>query len=262
MIQKTADVLYYLSENLQGATLTEIAAALGFPRTTVFDILKTLMANDFVHYIDGAKKLYGIGSAVYTIGMAYLDSSRLFIIAKPYLILLADKYEKTTFISKRHDDRFTFVYKYDSPYAKIATSNIGDKKMLHSTSIGKCFLAFDASAEPLIETIELVPFTKYTITSRETLKAHLEEIRSLGYSYEFQESNEHIACLAAPIYTNARMIGTISMTGLHNEDEDFASQGNELAQIAKVISGQLAQNISHSPEFVYTESVTPVFLDR
>jgi DNA-binding IclR family transcriptional regulator len=239
MIQKTIDVLFYLSANPRGAKLTEIAEKLEIPKTTVFDILKTLMKNDFVHYINAPKKIYGIGSQIYAIGMTYLDSSSLFTIAKPYLTLLADKYEKTTFISKRHHDRVTCVYKYASPYAKAPTGNIGDQKMLHSTSIGKCYLAFDAAAAPLIDTIELLPSTPYTITSREELKKQIQQIRGLGYSLERRESHELMACLAAPIYNRGAMVGTISMTGFFREGEDFSSQGNELAQLAKIISEQL-----------------------
>jgi DNA-binding IclR family transcriptional regulator len=239
MVQKTVDVLFYLSNHPGGSKLSAIADELQFPKTTVHDILKTLMKNDFVHYIDGEKKSYGIGSQIYAIGIVYLESSSLFLIAKPYLILLADKYEKTTFIAKRHNDRITCVYKYASPYAKAPTGNIGDQKRLHSTAIGKCYLAFDPEAAPLVDTIDLVSFTPHTITSREALKEHLERLRSLGYSYEQRESHERMACVAAPVFSAGRMVGTISMTGWYKPEEDFSSQGNEIAQLAGIISQQL-----------------------
>ena len=47
MIQKTINVLDYLSSRPKGATLSAIANDLGYPKTTVFDILKTLLLNDF-----------------------------------------------------------------------------------------------------------------------------------------------------------------------------------------------------------------------
>jgi DNA-binding IclR family transcriptional regulator len=241
VVQKTIDVLSYLSNHPKGEKLSAIAQALQYPKTTVHDILKTLMGNDYVQYINAEKKIYGIGAQMYTIGITYLESSNLFITAKPYLILLADKYEKTTFLAKRHHDRVICVYKYASPYAKAPTGNIGDQKRLHSTAIGKCYLAFDPQAAPLIETIELIRFTPYTITTRELLKENLQRIRSLGYSYEQRESHERMACLAAPIFSHAAMVGTLSMTGWYKEDDDIATQGNEIAQLAKLISVQLDQ---------------------
>ncbi|MDR3335052.1 MAG: IclR family transcriptional regulator [Treponema sp.] len=239
MIQKTVDILFYLAANSKGAKLTEIADKLQIPKTTVFDILKTLVKNDFVHYLNVQKKVYGIGSQIYAIGMTYLDSSNLLTIAKPYLTLLADKYEKTTFIAKRHHDKVICIYKYASPSTKAPTSNINDRKMLHSTAIGKCYLAFDTGAYSLIDTIELIPRTPYTITSRERLKEQVQQIQALGYSYERQESHEKMACVAAPIYDHGAMVATISMTGFYREDEDFSAQGNELVQLAGIISGQM-----------------------
>ena len=71
MIQKNIDILKYLSNHAEGATLTEIATALDFPKTTVFDILKTLKANDFVHYVNAKTKSYGVGAQCYAVGMTY-----------------------------------------------------------------------------------------------------------------------------------------------------------------------------------------------
>jgi DNA-binding IclR family transcriptional regulator len=194
--------------------------------------------------VNPEKKDYIMGSRVYTMGIIYLESSGLLTIAKPYLALLADKYEKTTFIAKRSLDRAVCIYKYASIHAKAPTNTIGDQKRLHSTAIGKCFLAFDPAAAPLIETIELVPFTPHTIVSREGLRANIENIRSLGYSWEQRESHEMMACLAAPLYNKGSMIGTISMTGWYNPNEDTAVQGNEIAQLAGIISQQIDKEVN------------------
>ncbi len=240
MVQKTIDVLTFLSKNAQGMTMSEISEGLSIPKTTTFDILKTLKENDFVHLINPKKKTYGIGAQSYAVGMTYLKTSNLFMIAQPFLVELADKYQKTTFIAKRHGEEFTFVYKYESPLSKVVTANTGDKKQLHSTSIGKCFLAFDPGAFDLIETITLTRYTKHTFTDRDKLRENIEEIRELGYSFESRESQEHMACIAAPIYNYANsMVATISMSGLYEEKEDLHQQGLELKKLAQVISTQL-----------------------
>lgn len=239
MVQKTIDVLSYLAKSTKGANLSLIATELGYPKTTVHDILKTLLDNNFIQYVNPEKKIYIIGARVYTMGITYLESSNLVRIAKPYLTLLADKYEKTTFIAKRSYDRAFCIYKYDSLHSRAPTGTVGDMKLLHSTSIGKCYLAFDTEAAPLIETIELPSFTPYTITSRGKLRENIEEIRKLGFSWEQRESHELMACLAAPLFSRKSMIATISMTGLYREDEDYTAQGSEIAQLANIISQQL-----------------------
>jgi DNA-binding IclR family transcriptional regulator len=242
MVQKTIDILNYLASRPQGTSLSSIVRDLRYPKTTVHDILKTLLLNNFVQYKKTSKKTYCVGAQVYTIGIGYLESSSLFQTAKPYLSLLADKYEKTTFLAKRHNDRVICIYKYASLHAKAPTGNIGDQKRLHCTAIGKCYLAFDSEAASLIETIDLPSVTPYTITDRKQLVKHIFELRKLGYSWEQREAHIKMACLAAPIYAQGIMIGTISMTGWYREDEDFAAQGNEIAQLAKLITAQMEQS--------------------
>ena len=239
MVQKTIDVLSYLANNPKGAKLVKIANDLGYAKTTVHDILKTLQENNFTQYVYPEKKVYIIGSRVYTMGIIYLESSNLLRIAKPYLTLLADKYAKAAFISRRSNDRAFCIYKYAPLHANASSGTIGDLKRLHSTSIGKCYLAFDPGATQMIETIDLPAFTPYTITSRDELRKNINDIRERGYSWEQRESHELMACVAAPLYNKGSMIATISITGLYKKEEDLNLQGNEIAQLARIISQQL-----------------------
>ena len=116
------------------------------------------------------------------------------------------------------------------------------RKLLHSTATGKCYLAFDAEVFHYIDTINLPRITERTITDRDKLKAHIEELRALGYSWEHGESHIQYACIAAPIFMRGAMVGTISMVGWYNEGEDIAAQGNEVAQLAKLATAQLEQS--------------------
>ena len=242
MVQKTVDVLSYLANNPGGAKLSTISADLCYAKTTVHDILKTLLDNNFIQYVSPEKKIYIIGARVYTMGITYLESSNLLRVAKPYLTLLADKYYKTTFIARRSNDHVFCIYKYASIHVNAPTGTIGDQKRLHSTSIGKCYLAFDPGAAALIDTIALPSFTPYTITSRKNLRENINEIRERGYSWEQRESHELMACVAAPLFNKGSMIATISMTGFYREDEDLTVQGNEIAQLAGIISQQLDES--------------------
>ena len=241
MVQKTVDILDYLSNNPKGATLSTIVRDLGFPKTTVYDILKILMINDFVQYSNPDKKIYCIGAQVYGIGLSYLRTSVFFRVARPYLVLLGDRYKKAAILSKRRNDRAILIYKYVPLNVKTGSGNVGDIKQLHSTSIGKCYLAFDPEAVCLIDTIDLPARTPYTITEREKLKQNIKELQDLGYSWERREDDIRMACLAAPIFKKDTMIGTISMSGRYEEDEDLTAQGNEILQLAKLISAQLEQ---------------------
>ena len=241
-VQKTVDILQYLSTHPNGAALSAIAKELRFPKTSVYNILKTLVQNNFIQCVIQGKKNYCIGSHAYITGYTYLESSELFKAARPYLTLLADKYEKTAFLSIRDRDQAIFIYKYASLNVKTIMGDVGERRLLHASAVGKCFLAFDTGAFPLIDTIDLPAFTPYTITVRKKLKAHLGELRKLGYSWEQREYYIHTSCLAAPIFIRGAMAGAISMVGWYKEEEDLTAQGNEIAQLANLITTQLEQD--------------------
>ena len=68
MVQKTINILVYLSDHPRGSSLSTIARELNIPKTTTFDILKTLMTNDFVRFVNPGEKNYCIGAQVNAIG--------------------------------------------------------------------------------------------------------------------------------------------------------------------------------------------------
>jgi len=248
-VQKTVDVLMYLSSHYEshfkGVTLSAIAKNLNLPKATVHKILKTLMLNNFVQHDDSVKKNYCIGANAYINGCSYLTSSDLYNVSRPYLVLLAEKYDKTAFLSIRDKDRAVFIYKFALPNFKTHTAHVGFRIPLHSTSVGKCFLAFDPDASSYIDTIDLPGFTPYTITDRKKLKTHLDDLRKLGYSWEQRESHINMACVAAPLFKGKEMLGVISVTGLYNENDDLAPMGNEISQLAKLISAHLDKPKEH-----------------
>ena len=57
-----------------------------------------------------------------------------------------------------------------------------------------------------------MPFTKRTHTSAESLSRELDEIRRDGIAFDREEHEPNIICIAAPILSNSRVIGALSIT--------------------------------------------------
>ena len=56
--------------------------------------------------------------------------------------------------------------------------------------------------------------TPRTITTRETLLAHLADIRRQGYAYDDEENEIGVRCLAAPVYDiTGMLVATIGISG-------------------------------------------------
>jgi DNA-binding IclR family transcriptional regulator len=87
----------------------------------------------------------------------------------------------------------------------IVNAKVGNKEPLHSSSVGKCLLAF--SPPQTVEQILQAPlekFTDKTITSKEKLLEELEKIRQQGYAIDDGEITEEIRCIAVPIFNHRR----------------------------------------------------------
>jgi len=77
----------------------------------------------------------------------------------------------------------------------------GSKLPAHITSGGKAMLAFlpEKLRARTVETLDLVPFTKNTITNHDELMADLVAIRERGYSIGNQEYSEGIHGVGVPV---------------------------------------------------------------
>ena len=80
----------------------------------------------------------------------------------------------------------------------------------HCTAIGKCLIAFGDYPLPR----ELNAHTPRTISSRDQLKLHMEQIRSRGFAMDDEEHEYGVRCMAAPVYNKAgKAIASIGISG-------------------------------------------------
>lgn len=235
-IKKAIRILELISKNRQGLTLAEISKMLSMPKSSVFDIVSTLHDEGLVYIKNEYIKNYAIGAKLYVYGSIYMKSSNLLKVSRPYVNALADKYERTGFISKCDKEQFTYVYKYESPNTRIVTANVGDHGSMHSTAVGKVFMACDAGCQVNVDSLKMQPYTPNTLTTREELLSELESVNINGYALDDGENEAHMTCVAAPIYDYlGEVIGVISLSGL-KQTEDLALIGEDVKEKAALIS--------------------------
>jgi IclR family acetate operon transcriptional repressor len=95
-------------------------------------------------------------------------------------------------------------------------SKIGNRRHLHTTAIGKCFLAGlpDKEVSRLIRLKSLPRLTANTIVTKVELLAELARVRKLGYAIDDQENELDGRCIGAPIQaTDGRVLAAVSISG-------------------------------------------------
>ena len=240
---RAIEILELISKNQDGYTLAQLASMLDSPKSSVFDIVKTLVyKNMIVECNQGGITKYKIGLQSFLIGSSFINDIDIVNIAKNDLIDLANKMNATTFIAVLDDYKVTYIYKYESKHSIITTANIGTRGHLHSTGLGKVLMAF-ASEEVFkkgLKTIDYEPITPYTITSPEKYIDTLKEVRRNGYAIDDRENSMYQFCAAAPIRNhNGEVIAAVSCSGLYDEFVNYRDLGSVVKEVADRISAKL-----------------------
>ncbi len=102
--------------------------------------------------------------------------------------------------------------------------------------------------ERLIEERGLQRFTANTITDYEALEKELNKIRENGFAIDNEEIQEHLMCVAAPIFNYlGEVVGAISIAGpkVRMGDEDNIKKiAARVKETAQMISARLGYRVN------------------
>jgi len=199
-VQRCLRLLSLFARTPDGLTASEVAREAGLPASTVHRFLVNLENAGFLAYSRAGK--YHLGISSFSIGhaaIAQLDIRRLSL---PHLQALNQKTRETIHLTVRHGLSAVYVEKLDSPERLRIFSHIGAVVPLYCTAVGKIMLAYLSQKElgTTLEQIELRRMTPNTITNQQELEQHLQRVRKNGYAFDLEEHEEHIRCVAAPIW--------------------------------------------------------------
>ena len=240
---RALDILELLSKNRDGYTLAQLSTLLDSPKSSVFDIIKTLAYKNMVieDSQSGITK-YKVGLQAFLIGSSYLNDIDIVNVAKNDLIDLANKMQATTFMAILDDHMVTYLYKYESANTIITTANIGSRRSIHSSALGKVMVAFSSDDEirEIVQKTDFVAYTEYTITSIEKYLDELKKVRLNGYAKSDREDTLQQIAAAAPIRDHdGKVIATISCVGFYESQIDLDELGLIVKQTAEGISSKL-----------------------
>lgn len=212
---RVLDVLDLLaSADEQGYTLTEIAARIGSPKSSLFPILRTLCSRRFL-VCDVATNRYTIGLGAYAVGCAFLYSQTLLDHLHTEMRTVALACGETCQLGVRDKRDVLYIAKEDSSQPIQLISHVGKRLPLYATALGKALLldASPAELEALYPTSEgLVALTSHTIVNRDQLFRQLDEMRAQGYATEYGEGDDNICCLAVPLRQSGRTMAALSVS--------------------------------------------------
>jgi IclR family transcriptional regulator, KDG regulon repressor len=213
-VDRALVILEYLGTQTKEVGVRELGQAIGLSKSSVHRILQTLRARGFVKWNpDNAR--YSLGMRAFEVGCGILRSMEAHAVAKPYLEQLVNNLGETAFLGVLDDVDLVFIDKIDGRRSVRMYADIGSRRPLHCTGIGKALLAHldRAEIDRIIAARPLARHTKNTITDPEALRAELEKIRRQGYAEDNEEMEDGLYCVGAPLFNySGRPVAAVSVS--------------------------------------------------
>ncbi|MFD7705934.1 IclR family transcriptional regulator [Streptomyces sp. NPDC059785] len=172
--------------------LDELAEDLGVPRSSMYQLLQTLVECGWVR-TDVTGSYYGIGIRALLTGTGYLDGDRRIRAVRPYLDEASDALGETIHLARLDGPDVVYLATRESHEYLRTISRVGRRVPAHAGALGKALLAERPDAELPLPDGPLTGLTENTHTDRGSLHADLAEVRARGYSVDREETVTGIA---------------------------------------------------------------------
>ena len=244
---KTLKILEAISVSKDGLTASELTRELGYPRSSVRDILMSLLEMEYIICEDDSNKKYQIKvSKLIFLTSQVINKIDEIGIVKKYLEELSREFNETVFYAKEEDEEVAYFSKIEGQKNVRTTAVLGSKRPLYCTGLGKAILSTynKIDVEKYLEKTELIPITDYTIVDKRLLLKDIMESSERGYAIDSREGENHLLCVAAPIRNQSGVLGAISLTGFYSEiePEELKLRGTAIKRIALEISEKIGFN--------------------
>ncbi|HOP47792.1 MAG TPA: IclR family transcriptional regulator [Desulfobacteraceae bacterium] len=242
-LEKCFNILELLSKNKNGLGISEISNALGYNKSTVYNIAYTLCDLCILEAMPGNK--FCLGVQLYALGKSAGTDSELIQTVHPYLDKINKKLNLSAFLGILVGKQVVTVDKVDSPVHLKVSSSIGGSTPILAGAVAKVILSkmSDSRIDEILSKNELVPFTKYSCTDKNEYRKMIEKARMDGYAFSNEEYIEGIRALAVPLDRYRENIdAAIYVVGLSIQikDEDIYAFSEILKRIAFEINTRMS----------------------
>jgi DNA-binding IclR family transcriptional regulator len=227
---------------LQGArrlSLSDLAAQVELPGSTVHGILRTLAAHGMVEQEPGSLR-YMLGPAVLRLSSVYLDSLEFRSRALKWAEELARRSGASVRAGVRLLNDVIIVHHEPRPDGSRQMPEIGFVIPAHASALGKAILAFRGENNEERPGEPLRRMTGETIVDRRLLADHLKEVARTGIAFEHDEAVLGESSLAAPVFDSTGLVvGALSAVLPSSEWPPPASLHDDVREAARNISREL-----------------------
>jgi IclR family KDG regulon transcriptional repressor len=179
----------------------EVIERLDLPRTTVHELLVTLVERAYLIVVPGQPVRYRLGMPLFQLGSAFAGRLDLVREAQSVAREVAAACDEAVHVAVLDGADVVYLVKVDSTHPVRMVSGVGLRLPAHCTAVGKVMLAgLDrAGLNAVLARGPLPGMTPHSITDPERLRAHLDQVRAEGVAADVGESDSAMRCVAAAV---------------------------------------------------------------
>lgn len=240
-LDRSLSILDFLATT-RGATTGEIAAAVRVSRSTTYRLVERLRQRGYVDDI-GHTGVWHLGPAAARLALAAVQSSDVAQIAPEYLRMLVQQTRESVNLGVPRGTEMVFIYRDKGPQTVAVHGDVGARRPMHCTSVGKAYLAAlpQEERDQILSKMVYHAFTPKTITSRRELEEEIQRTIDRGWSEDHGEIDPSSTCCGAAIRDNmGRPVAAISVAGVTDRiSPELSRIGAVVASTAEAISRRL-----------------------
>jgi len=201
--ENTLRILKLLASRRGPMAASNIATALGLPRSSVYHLLGVMEANGFVLHLHEEQR-YGLGISAFELSSAYSRQEPLSRLGRPMLASLVDVIGESAHLAVLHGRDVLYIVEERAKNRPSLVTDVGVRLPSHLTASGRAILA----ALPKSQVRALYPNaaaftarheTESPIMKYSALSSHLDQVRQRGYATEHGEVTPGFGSIAAAV---------------------------------------------------------------
>ncbi len=229
-------------------SLTEIAAQLKIPKSSLVPFLHTMARRNFV-FADSRTHRYGLGLAAYYVGLSFVRSLDAEGFARRVMRAVVEKTREMCQLGILDHGESLYLLSEDNDEAIRIVPLAGRRVPAYATAIGKALLSGCSDRElAALFARRLQAFTASTLPTLEALQQEIARVRSQGYALSHGELRDDVCGVAVPFFQEGRVKGAIGSTfpAFRSSEQKIQATVTALREAAAQLE-QFIANLSADP---------------
>jgi DNA-binding IclR family transcriptional regulator len=219
--------------------LADLSARMGLTRSTAHRLANALIDRGFLTFLP--REGYQLGPKLLQLGFLAQSQADVVQIARPHIEDLAQRTEDTVHLGRLDNELALYLDKIPGRRRVDISSRVGDRHPLTSTGLGKALL-LDGSETIWRRVFEADQARGAPAADYATWLARMQDYATSGHSFDLEENEDQIRCVAAPIRdASGRIVAAISVSSAaqYMDDARMETLAQDVRETVERISSDL-----------------------